>query len=292
MNKFSACLWFDHQAEDAADFYTSIFKNSKKGKVSYYGQAGSEVSGQKKGSVLTVGFSIEGFEFTGLNGGPHFKFSPAISFFVNCDSESEIDFLWARLADGGQIMMELNKYPWAEKYGWVTDKFGVGWQLMMTQNYKQKIVPSFLFVNEKVGQAEEALRFYTSVFKDSKVIQKQIDEKSKTVVYASFSLQGEIFSLMESTLKHDFDFTGATSFMVNCRTQEEVDFYWDNLVKGGGQHSQCGWLSDKFGIHWQIIPIALTEMMDASDPVRKERVMKAMFKMQKLDIQTLKNAYQ
>ena len=116
------CLWFDHQAEDAALFYTSIFKNSKIENISRYGKEGFEVHGQKEGTVLTVGFQINGQPFTALNGGPLFKFTEAVSFQVFCDTQAEIDDYWEKLTEGGQEV----------QCGWLKDKFGISWQIVPT----------------------------------------------------------------------------------------------------------------------------------------------------------------
>lgn len=120
MQKLSACLWFDHQAEEAANFYVSIFKNSKIGTVSRYGEEGAKAAGRPKGSAMVVTFTLNGQEFMGLNGGPMFKFSPAISFMVNCATQREVDRYWAKLSEGGQ----------EGQCGWLTDKFGVSWQIV------------------------------------------------------------------------------------------------------------------------------------------------------------------
>jgi predicted 3-demethylubiquinone-9 3-methyltransferase (glyoxalase superfamily) len=122
MQKITPYLWFDHQAEEAAKFYTSIFKNSKMGSVARYGEAEAEVSGRPKGSVMTVTFELEGQEFVGLNGGPLFKFSPAISFMVDCKTQREVDRLWEKLSEGGE----------EEQCGWLKDKYGVSWQIVPT----------------------------------------------------------------------------------------------------------------------------------------------------------------
>jgi len=118
MRKITPFLWFDGQAEDAANFYTSIFKNSKIGAVRRYGEAGPE----PKGSVMSVEFQLEGEEFVALNGGPQFKFTPAVSLFVNCETQQEVDDLWARLSEGGAT----------NRCGWLTDKFGLSWQIVPT----------------------------------------------------------------------------------------------------------------------------------------------------------------
>jgi predicted 3-demethylubiquinone-9 3-methyltransferase (glyoxalase superfamily) len=122
MQKITPHLWLDNRAEKAVNFYTSIFKNSKIKSVTRYGEAGAEVSGRTKGAVMTVTFELEGQEFIALNGGPHFTFSPAISFIVNCETQEEVDELWEKLSEGGE----------KEQCGWLKDKFGVSWQIVPT----------------------------------------------------------------------------------------------------------------------------------------------------------------
>lgn len=122
LQKITPFLWFDNQAEEAVKFYTSIFKNSKIGKITRYGEAGAEISGRQKGTVMTISFQLEGQEFVALNGGPHYTFSPAISFVVNCKTQEEVDKMWEKLTEGGQIV----------QCGWLTDKYGVSWQIIPT----------------------------------------------------------------------------------------------------------------------------------------------------------------
>jgi predicted 3-demethylubiquinone-9 3-methyltransferase (glyoxalase superfamily) len=161
IKKITTNLWFDTQGEDAAKYYTSIFNNSKIRRITRYGNEGYELHGRSEGTVMTVEFQLEGQEFVALNGGPQFKFTEAISFIVNCE------------------------------------------------------------------------------------------------------------------------------------TQEEVDYYWEKLSEGGDERAQvCGWLKDKYGVSWQIIPTALTEMLRDPDPEKSERVMKAMLQMKKMDIKSLKQAFE
>ena len=159
MQKITPFLWFDTQAEEAAKFYTSVFKNSKIGRILRYDEASAKAAGRPAGSVLTVEFEIEGQKFTALNGGPQFKFNESVSF------------------------------------------------------------------------------------------------------------------------------------VVNCKTQEEVDYFWEKLTAGGGQESECGWLKDKFGLSWQITPTVLIDMLNDKDPKKAGQVMKAMMQMQKIEINKLKAAY-
>jgi predicted 3-demethylubiquinone-9 3-methyltransferase (glyoxalase superfamily) len=124
MQKITPFLWFDNQAEEAVNFYTSIFKKSKIKSVTRYGEAGAEVSGRTKGTVMTVTFQLEGQEFVALNGGPIFKFTEAISFVVNCKSQQEVDYYWEKLTAGGDEK--------AQQCGWLKDKYGVSWQIVPT----------------------------------------------------------------------------------------------------------------------------------------------------------------
>jgi predicted 3-demethylubiquinone-9 3-methyltransferase (glyoxalase superfamily) len=288
MQTINPCLWFNTQAEEAAQLYTSLFESSRIGKTAHYGESGAQVSGQKKGSTMTVEFELEGHKFLGLNGGPHFQFTPAISFFLNRRTEQEINRLWSALSKDGKVLMELQKYPWSEKYGWCQDRFGVSWQLMLWPE-KNDLAPSFLFVDQLFGKGEEAIHFYTSQFKNSKIETMHKDPKTNTVMHASFSLDGNPFVLMEGQGEHKHQITPAISFVVNCSTQAEVDLYWDKLCKGGTP-GQCGWLTDRFGVSWQIVPTAMAELMSDADTKKTERVMKAMLQMKKLDIEKLKQA--
>lgn len=297
LQKITPFLWFDTQAEEAANFYVSIFKDSKIKTVTHYGLEGAEVSGIENGSVMTVAFQIEGQEFIALNGGPVFEITPAISFFVNCETEQEIDALWKKLSDGGTILMGLNKYPFSEKFGWLKDKFGVTWQLMIGEGM-QKITPFLMFGGEQSGKADEAMNFYISLFKDSGIIHLERysssdEEIEGTVKYARFSLKEQEFMAMDSIREHSFTFSPALSFIVNCESQEEVDHFWDKLSEGGDEKAQqCGWLQDKYGVSWQIVPIAMGEMMGDPDPEKSGRVLQAMLQMKKLDINLLREAYE
>lgn len=124
IQKITPFLWFDSQAEEAVSFYTSIFKNSKIVSVTRYGEEGAEASGRPKGTMMTMAFQLDGQEFVALNGGPHFKFTEAISFVVNCESQDEVDYYWGKLSAGGDAK--------AQQCGWLKDKYGVSWQIVPT----------------------------------------------------------------------------------------------------------------------------------------------------------------
>jgi predicted 3-demethylubiquinone-9 3-methyltransferase (glyoxalase superfamily) len=139
------CLWFDKQAEEAARYYTGIFKNSKIGKISRYGEAGREAHGQAPGTVMTVEFELNGQPFTALNGGPHFKFTEAISFQIMCRTQEEVDHYWNKLSEGGDKK--------AQQCGWVKDKYGLSWQVVPTVLAEMMSDPN----KEKSGRAMEAM---------------------------------------------------------------------------------------------------------------------------------------
>jgi predicted 3-demethylubiquinone-9 3-methyltransferase (glyoxalase superfamily) len=288
MQKIVPFLWFEDRAEEAIRFYTSIFANSKIIKIDHIPE------GPGKGNVVGT-FQLEGQEFMALDGGPYFKFSPAISLSVACESREEIDRLWKQLSEGGAVLMPLDAYPFSERFGWLADRFGLSWQLNLVPS-TQKIAPSFLFVGEQHGKAEEAMNLYTSVFKDSRItnmIRYGANESDPegTVKHATFTLAGQQFMAMESALAHQFTFTGGVSMFVNCATQDEVDTLWEKLSEGG-EILQCGWLKDRYGIYWQIIPTVLMKMIYGSEPEKSTRAINAMLQMQKIDIKTLQDAFE
>ena len=196
--KITPNLWFDRQAEEAANFYTSSFKNSKVGQVIRATKAGYEIHGLPEGAVMTVEFIIEGQQFIAINGGPLFKFTPSVSFLVACETKSEVDALWEKLSAGGTALMELGEYPFSEKYGWTQDKYGLSWQVMHMgdRKIKQKITPTLMFVGEQGGKAETAIRLYTSVFNRAKIGdilrygKGEEPDKEGTIKHAAFTLEG------------------------------------------------------------------------------------------------------
>lgn len=130
IQKITPFLWFDNQTEEAVNFYLTVFNNSKIKTTTRYGEEGAKATGMPENSVMTMAFQIEGLDYVAINGGPVFQINPTISFFVNCETIQEIERLWGRLSENGTIMMELDSYPFAEKYGWLQDKFGVSWQIV------------------------------------------------------------------------------------------------------------------------------------------------------------------
>jgi predicted 3-demethylubiquinone-9 3-methyltransferase (glyoxalase superfamily) len=284
MKKIDSHLWFDRQAEDEAKFYTSLFKNSRIGRLTRYTKAGFEIHGQPDGQIMTVDFELDGQPFIVLNAGPLFRFTPAISLLVACNVKEDVDALWAKLSDRGMALMELGAYPFSERYGWTNDRFGLSWQVMFVGDrpVKQTITPTLMFVGDMCGKAGEAIDFYTSVFHDAtagnivRYGKGEGPDKEGTVKHAAFTLEGQEFAAMDSAGEHTFTFNESISFLVHCATQADIDYYWDKLSKGGDPTAQqCGWLKDRFGVSWQVAPTALDKMLHDPDKAKVERVTNA-----------------
>jgi predicted 3-demethylubiquinone-9 3-methyltransferase (glyoxalase superfamily)/uncharacterized protein YndB with AHSA1/START domain len=286
IQKISPFLWFDHQAEEAAHFYTSVFPNSKIGKIARNGEA-----------VMVVDFFLDGQNFSALNGGPRFQFNPAVSFFVICETLEEAQSTWDKLAEGGNVLMPLDAYPWSERYGWVADKYGPTWQIMLGEvaQMGQKFVPSFLFSGPQQGNAEAAINFYRAVFASSANVEihrygADYPGQEERVMYAQWAMNGQVFAAMDNPMDDQYTFNEAISFVVSCETQAEVDLFWEKLTADGGEESMCGWLKDKFGVSWQIIPEALPRLLSDPDPAVAQTAMAAMLQMRKIVIADLSEA--
>lgn len=217
-----------------------------------------------------------------------------------CETEQEVNTLWEQLSPGGHVHMPLDAYDWSKRYGWVQDRFGISWQVYLGKmdEVGQMFTPSLLFVGPQHGRAGEAINFYTSVFNDAAIAgimryEARGPDPEGTIAHAQFTLEGQTFMAMDSALDHDFIFNEAISFVVNCESQSEVDAFWDKLSEGGDEKAQqCGWLKDKFGVSWQVVPKALGELLSDPDPAKAQRVTKAMLQMKKIDIAGLQQAYE
>lgn len=297
MKNVSTCIWLDDEAERLFAFYQSVFKNVKRLRSSNYTEASSKMARRPVGSLMTLEFEIEGQEFMALNGGPMFKPNPSISFYISCPTAEEVTEMFNKLSDGGTVLMPLDKYPFSERFGWLNDQFGVSWQVNVNPDaHAQKITPALMFVGKVAGKAEEAMEHYTSIFKNSKIVatnryEEGEGDKVGFVKHGVFELNGERFIALDSSMPHAFAFNEGVSFIINCKTQEEVNDFWTKLCEGG-KPSQCGWLTDKFGVSWQIVPTVLADMMSDGDPERYERVVNALMQMTKLDIAALEAAYE
>jgi predicted 3-demethylubiquinone-9 3-methyltransferase (glyoxalase superfamily) len=270
-SKIFPCLWFDGQAKEAAEIYCSTIKNSF-------------ITAE---TPLVVNFNLNGMKIMGLNGGPLFAINPSISLSVTCDSKEEADRLWNILIEGGSAMIPIDAYPWCRRYGWLQDKFGLTWQISWYGDVRDafRIVPAMLFTGDKFGQAAEAIHHYGSIFGNSSiemmVVYPEGDPNAGKTMYSEFKLDQSLIIAMDGPGEHGYTFNEGVSFVVECETQEEIDFLWTKLTEGG-EESMCGWLKDKFGVSWQIVPALLAKIM--SDPIKAPLAIKAFLPMRKLDI--------
>ncbi|WP_370636424.1 VOC family protein [Cohnella sp. CFH 77786] len=292
-------LWFDKEAKEAAKFYCSVFPDSKITSM-------TTLQNTPSGDCDLVSFNVWGQPFMAISAGPLFPFNPSISFIVNFDPSREkyardmIDESWNKLSEDGTALMPLDKYPFSERYGWIQDKYGVSWQLILTNpdgEPRPTIVPSMMFVGDNCGNAEEAREFYLSVFRNAKpgtlfrYGPGQEPDQEGTVMFTDFMLENTWFAAMDSAREHRFNFNEAISLLVNCETQEDIDHYWERL-SAVPEAEQCGWLKDKYGVSWQISPAALDEMMMKGTPEQRDRVTQAFLKMKKFNIAELQAAFQ
>lgn len=286
-------LWFDSAAEIAAELYISLVPGSSISTVSRYGKAGFEVHGQRAGTAMNVELRLGGQPVMALNGGPVFRPTPAVSYFLTFNDRATLDHAWEALGRGGQIHMPLDAYPWNARYGWLDDRWGVSWQLALGERGHaggQVMTPMLLFTGAQAGQAEAALAHYTCIFPESGVegILRHDGsgaDPAGTVMHAQFQLAGHSFMVGDSALQHTYTFTEANSFVVVCADQTEIDHYW-HALSAVPEAERCGWLKDRFGLSWQIIPRHLPRLLSSSDP----KVMEAFLSMGKIDIAALEGA--
>ena len=280
-NDIFPCLWCNGDAKEAAEFYCQVFG----GKITV-------------DTPVVINIELFGQKLMLLNAGPQFEKNPSISFLINCASEEDVQHYWDLLSEDGMALMELDSYPWSKKYGWIKDKYGTTWQLYFGEMQEQRLVPTLMFMHQNNGKAMEAMEFYTSTFPNSKIegVLKYKDggengENPENVQHAQFVINNYMLSCMDSSFDHKFDFNEGISLVMMTNDQEGTDHFWNTLISGGGRESMCGWLKDRYGVSWQIVPKTLIELMNDTDPAKSQKVVQAMLKMQKIIIADLEAAY-
>jgi predicted 3-demethylubiquinone-9 3-methyltransferase (glyoxalase superfamily) len=292
MPRITPHLWFDTQAVEAARFYCETFPGSRVTDV-------TTIRDTPSGDTEVVSFELFGQPFQAISAGPLFRFTPAVSFLVSCASHEEVDAYWARLSERGNVLMPLRSYPFSERYGWTEDRYGLSWQVTLAgeEPSGQRITPTLMFAGEVCGKAEEAIGFYASVFPDSKVGpivrygEGEEPDRPGTVKHASFALDGQWFAAMDSARVHGFGFNEAISLLVGCEDQQEIDRYWD-VLSAVPEAEQCGWLKDRYGLSWQIVPAEMDEMLRAGTVEQVARVTRAFLAMKKFDLAQLRRAFE
>lgn len=270
-------LWFDTEAQEAAEFYVSLFENSKI-------KNGSQVHGTPSGSTQIVDFILAGTHFQAISAGPYFKFNTAISLMVYCTSKAEALGLWNKLKQDAHIIWDLAPDKYNLCHGVLSDKYGLSWQILASLDFSsQQIVPNLSFS----GQAQEAMAYYGQVFSNSYIKSIDLNEDS-SIMHAEFKIEDLLLTSRDD--KASPSFNEAFSFMIMCSNQEEINFYW-YILSDDPKAEQCGWLKDKFGLSWQIVPKVLPEMLRLGNKQQKNAVTQAFLSMKKLDIKTLEKAY-
>ena len=254
-------IWCDGTADEAAQFYTDIFRDAS-------------VTEQAPGIAATV--SIHGFKLSLINGGNQYTPNPSISCILNFDpllfggeeqARDYLDELYERLSTGG-VLMELGEYPFSPRYAWVRDRFGMTWQLMLTDpdgDPRPFVIPSFMFGGTNHTHAEEATDAWIALFDNARRGALYRYEEggpldAGTVMFTDFTLRGTWMAATDSGTFHDFTFTPGVSMIVSCRDQEEIDRYWAGL-SAVPEAERCGWCVDRWGVSWQIVPHNIAELM-------------------------------
>lgn len=279
MQKIIPNLWSNGNAREMAEFYASSFPDSRITGGSKYPESKEEgledFQLAMAGKDLTIELNLSGLDFVIINADDTFKSNSSNSFMVNFDpsqdenAKENLNALWEKLIDGGTALMQLDKYPFSEWYGWVQDKYGYSWQLILTDpdgEPRPVIIPSFMFGGQAQNRASEAMDFYVSVFENSSrgaayPYGEQTGPASpEALMFADFNLCGQWFTANDSAVEQNFNFSEAVSFQVNCRDQTEIDELWSKL-SSVPENEQCGWCKDKFGVSWQIVPENMGELM-------------------------------
>lgn len=298
MQKIVPHLWFDKAALEAAEFYVSVFPHSSI-------TATAVLNDTPGGDSDVVSFQLNGHDFMAISAGPMFTINSSMSFMVNFDPSTDdlarqhLDELWERLTEDGTILMPLGEYPFSKRYGWARDRFGMTWQLILTDPAGEPrpfILPSLMFAGEHTNQAEDAVNFYRQVFRDTELgtVARYTEETGPahagSLMFADFMLENQWFAAMDSGTEQSSTFNEAVSLLVNCDDQDEIDYYWEKL-SAVPESEQCGWVKDAFGVSWQISPTVMNDMLANGTREQVDRVTQAFLPMKKLDIAKLEAAY-
>lgn len=290
MKTITTHLWFDNQAKEAANFYLSAFEGSKI-------KNSTVIHGTPSGSCDLVIMDVMGHEFQLISAGSFFQINPSISSMITLPTTDAVNSLWERLSVGGMALMPLDSYPFSDRYGWLQDQYGVSWQIMVSPNGQSSLTPVIMFIGDNCGKAEEAMKFYTSVFDNAKIeeISRYDDgegagDAAGTVKDGRFTLEGQGFAAMDSAHPHQFALNEAVSFLVECENQDEIDHLWEKL-SAHPESEQCGWLKDIYGLSWQIGSAAMGEMLSGDNEAAVARLTQAFLQMKKFDLAKLEAAY-
>lgn len=280
MQKIVPNLWYNANAVEAAEFYASLLPRTSSSIGMYYPSEGLlDFQQPFAGEPLVVHLDVAGYRLSLINAGPEITPNPSISFTLqfhqkflddgSTSAEQVLRQVWEGFVRDGKVLMDLGAYPFSPLYGWVEDRYGISWQLSLAQQAEpaQLLTPSLLFAGAAQNLAEEAITFYSTLFEDSAVGQKVYYSdptepvNASSLMYSDFELAGQRFSAMDSGVAQDFTFSGGISLEVHCRDQSEIDRLWLALSAHPAEE-QCGWLRDRYGVSWQIVPANMSALMN------------------------------
>jgi predicted 3-demethylubiquinone-9 3-methyltransferase (glyoxalase superfamily) len=283
-------LWFDKEAKEAALFYTGLFPNSRILDT-------VTLEDTPSGNAESVRFELAGQPFQAISAGPEFRFNSSISLMAVANTAEEVDRLYQALIAGGSELMELGEYPFSPRYAWIRDRYGLDWQLIQLDAQEEAgIRPTLMFAGNVCGRAEEAAEFYAGLFPQSAVgyvgryAPGQLERAEPKTAYMDFKLTGRIFCAMDHAMVEGDAFNEAFSLIVYCEDQREIDDYWEKL-SAVPEAEVCGWVKDKFGVSWQIVPRRMEDLLFSGAREQIARMTQAMLRMKKLSIAELERAY-
>lgn len=270
------CIWVEKPPKEVFDFYQSVFDNS----------------GIDQDYEMVVYGRLENSAFMILGGNNNYRPNSSISFMVMSKDKEKTDRYYQALIKGGSALMPLDSYEWSSHYGWVIDKYGISWQLYTEDDHADEkstgsIVPTLMFANEQQGRCREALEHYRQIFPSMRIdgiLDYPSGEFAGQVMHTQFKIQDFTLMAMDSGVPQTFSFNDTISLTLLCKDQGGVDYYWDRLLKEGNA-IQCGWLVDKFGIRWQVVPDGMDKLL--FEHPQGEENMKRMMGMIKLNIEEL-----
>ncbi len=289
LRKISPHIWLEKDVVQAAAFYTGLFPNSRL-------LDSVILENTPSGDAQSVRFILCGELFQAIAAGPEFKLNASISFMAVCKTAQEVERLHAELIQGGSELMGLGEYPFSPRYAWLQDKYGLNWQLITLADEPAGIRPTLMFAGDVCGKSEEAAKFYTGLFPNSSMgyvsryAPDQLESEIPKVSYMDFQLAGRTFCAMDHADVDGDAFNEALSLIVYCEDQQEADAYWDKL-SAVPEAEACGWVKDKYGVSWQIVPIEMEDLLFSGTREQIDRMTQAMLVMKKLDIAELKRAY-
>ncbi|MBK0420926.1 VOC family protein [Leucobacter sp. CSA2] len=274
-------IWCNGNAEEAGEFYAAAIPRTVSVVEARYPSEGLlDFQRDMAGKALTVAVTIGDTLVRLINAGPEFRPNPSISFILNFDpldfggdvaaARASLDVTWAALSAGGEVLMPLGEYPFSAHYGWVQDRYGVSWQLMLTKpegDPRPFVVPSLLFSGAAQNRAAEAIDRYVALLGPDAAAGHRFPYGAATgpatpeaIMFGEFRVGDQWISAMDSGVEMDAPFTNGVSLQVNCADQAEIDRLWDAL-SAVPEAEQCGWLVDPFGVSWQIVPANMGELM-------------------------------